>query len=231
MKTIGLIGGMSWESSLEYYRIINETVKEKLGGCHSATCLMYSFDFYEIEQLQHHGDWDALTDRMIEAGNNLKHGGADFIVICTNTMHLMAQDIEDATGLEVLHIAKIAGKSAHTLGMKKIGLLGTKFTMEGSFYKDVIKDHYGIETIIPNDEDRNIIHNVIYNELVKGIFTEASRHAYVEIIQKLSEEGAEGVILGCTEIPLLVKQDDVSVPLFDTTTLHGRAAVEKALKE
>lgn len=229
MKTIGLIGGMSWESSVEYYRIINETVKEKLGGLHSAKCLMYSVDFHEIEVLQHQDKWKELTEIMIDAGDKLKSGGAYFIVICTNTMHKMAEDIEKAVGLKVLHIAEATGEEIIKSGIKKVGLIGTKFTMEGDFYKKVLKDKYEIDVIIPEAEDREIIHNVIYEELCKGEINLESKEKYKEIIGKLSEKGAEGIVLGCTEIPLLIKQEDVNIKVFDTTTIHGIAAVEFAI--
>ena len=229
MKTIGLIGGMSWESSLEYYRIVNETVKEKLGGLHSCKCLMYSVDFAVIEALQHQNKWDELTKLMIEAAQNLKHGGADFIVICTNTMHKMAPEIETATGLNVLHIADVTGAAISKDQIQKVGLLGTRFTMEGDFYKKRLKDNYDIEVIIPEDADRQIIHDIIYNELCLGIIKDDSRQKYIDIINKLCANGAEGIILGCTEIPLLIKQSDVLIPVYDTTKIHAESAVDFAL--
>ena len=229
MKTIGLIGGMSWESSLEYYRIVNETVKEKLGGFHSCKCLMYSVDFGVIEALQHQNKWDELTKLMIEAAQNLKHGGADFIVICTNTMHKMAPEIETATGLNVLHIADFTGAAISKDQIQKVGLLGTRFTMEGDFYKKRLKDNYDIEVIIPEDADRQIIHDIIYNELCLGIIKDDSRQKYIDIINKLCANGAEGIILGCTEIPLLIKQSDVLIPVYDTTKIHAESAVDFAL--
>lgn len=229
MKTIGLIGGMSWESSLEYYRIVNETVKEKLGGLHSCKCLMYSVDFGVIEALQHQNKWDELTKLMIEAAQNLKHGGADFIVICTNTMHKMAPEIETATGLNILHIADVTGAAISKDQIQKVGLLGTRFTMEGDFYKKRLKDNYDIEVIIPEDADRQIIHDIIYNELCLGIIKDDSRQKYIDIINKLCANGAEGIILGCTEIPLLIKQSDVLIPVYDTTKIHAESAVEFAL--
>ena len=229
MKTIGLIGGMSWESSLEYYRIVNETVKEKLGGLHSCKCLMYSVDFGVIEALQHQNKWDELTKLMIEAAQNLKHGGADFIVICTNTMHKMAPEIEHATGLNVLHIADVTGAAISKNQIQKVGLLGTRFTMEGDFYKKRLKDNYDIEVIIPEDTDRQIIHDIIYNELCLGVIKDDSRQKYIDIINKLCANGAEGIILGCTEIPLLIKQSDVLIPVYDTTKIHAESAVEFAL--
>ena len=229
MKTIGLIGGMSWESSLEYYRIVNETVKEKLGGLHSCKCLMYSVDFGVIEALQHQNKWDELTKLMIEAAQNLKHGGADFIVICTNTMHKMAPEIETATGLNVLHIADFTGAAISKNQIQKVGLLGTRFTMEGDFYKKRLKDNYDIEVIIPEDADRQIIHDIIYNELCLGIIKDDSRQKYIDIINKLCANGAEGIILGCTEIPLLIKQSYVLIPVYDTTKIHAESAVDFAL--
>ena len=229
MKTMGLIGGMSWESSLEYYRIVNETVKEKLGGLHSCKCLMYSVDFGVIEALQHQNKWDELTKLMIEAAQNLKHGGADFIVICTNTMHKMAPEIEHFTGLNVLHIADVTGAAISKNQIQKVGLLGTRFTMEGDFYKKRLKDNYDIEVIIPEDADRQIIHDIIYNELCLGIIKDDSRQKYIDIINKLCANGAEGIILGCTEIPLLIKQSDVLIPVYDTTKIHAESAVDFAL--
>lgn len=231
MKTIGLLGGMSWESSLEYYRIINEEVQNKLGDSHSAKCIMYSFDFKEVEKLQHQGKWDELEKEIISQSNNLKKAGADFIVICTNTMHIIAPNIEKETGLKVLHIAEATGEEIVNEGLQKIALLGTKFTMEGSFYRAILENKYGIEVIIPSAEDREVVHNVIYNELVKGIISDVSRKKYVTIIKKLIKEGAEGVILGCTEIPLLVKQKQVPIPVFDTTDIHSKAAVKYALED
>ena len=229
MKTIGLIGGMSWESSVEYYRIINETAKEKLGGLHSAKCLMYSVDFQEIEVLQHQDKWEELTAMMIDAGEKLRRGGADFIVICTNTMHKMAEDIEKAVGLKVLHIAEATGEEIIKSEIKKVGLIGTKFTMEGDFYKKVLKDKYNVDIIIPEDEDREIIHNVIYDELCRGEINSESKEKYKKIIARLDANGAEGIVLGCTEIPLLIKQEDVNIKVFDTTTIHGISAAEFAI--
>lgn len=229
MKTIGLIGGMSWESSLEYYKIINETVKSKLGDLHSAKSIMYSVDFEEVELLQHQGKWKELTDIMVAAAKSLKSAGADFIVICTNTMHKMAADIEKEAGIRVLHIAEVTGEKIIEKGLKKVGLLGTKFTMEQDFYKKVLKDKFNIDVIIPEEADREVVHKIIYEELCKGILKDTSREKYKEIINKLQAKGAEGVVLGCTEIPLLIKQKDVSVPVFDTTTIHGVAAVTFAI--
>lgn len=229
MKTIGLIGGMSWESSLEYYRIINETVKEKLGKLHSAKSLMFSVDFDEIQHLQHIGDWNTLTKIMVDAADRLEKGGADFIVICTNTMHRMVNDIENNVKIPVIHIADATAKKIKEGKIKKVGLLGTKFTMEQDFYKGRLATNHGIDVIIPNDDERNTVHSIIYNELCQGQIKQPSKEQYIKIIEKLKSNGAEGVILGCTEIPLLIKQEDVSIPIFDTTKIHAEMAVEYAL--
>lgn len=229
MKTIGLLGGMSWESSIEYYRIINEAVKQRLGGLHSAQCLMYSVDFAEIEALQHAGDWDALTNAMIQAARRLKAGGADFLVICTNTMHRMAGEIETAAGLPLLHIADAAAYAIQAQGLHTVGLLGTRFTMEGDFYRGRLQDKHGISVVIPDEADRITVHRVIYDELVRGILLAESRQAFQHVIAALAERGAQGVVLGCTEIPLLINQTDVAIPIFDTTRIHAEAAVDWAL--
>ena len=230
MKTIGLIGGMSWESSLEYYRIINETVKEKLGKLHSAKSLMFSVDFDEIQHLQHIGDWNTLTKIMVDAADRLEKGGADFIVICTNTMHRMVNDIEKNVKIPVIHIADATAKKIKEGKIKKVGLLGTKFTMEQDFYKGRLATNHGIDVIIPNDDERNTVHSIIYNELCQGQIKQLSKEQYIKIIEKLKSNGAEGVILGCTEIPLLIKQEDVSIPIFDTTKIHAGMAVDYALR-
>ena len=230
MKTIGLIGGMSWESTLEYYRIINETANLRLGGLHSAKCLMYSVDFEEIEVLQRENRWDELTNIMVDVAKNIKNAGADFIVICSNTMHKMAADIEEKAKIKVLHIAEATGKEIIKKDFKKIGLLGTNFTMEQDFYKKVLKDSFDIDVIIPNEKERRIIHEIIYNELCKGIINEESKSEYIKIIKSLVLSGAEGIVLGCTEIPLLIKQEDVEIPIFDTTAIHSVSAVEFALE-
>ncbi len=231
MKTIGLLGGMSWESTQEYYRIINEEIREQLGGTHSAKCVLYSFDFADIERLQHSGGWEMLAKELIDKGDLLKKSGADFISICTNTMHVMADQIESATGLNILHIADATGKVATKQGVKKVGLLGTSYTMEGDFYKGVLKENHNIDTIIPNEEDKKIIHNIIYNELVQGIFKEESKQKYIKIINKLVKNGADGIVLGCTEIPLLIKQADVEIPVLNTTEIHARAIASYALND
>lgn len=231
MKVIGMIGGMSWESSLEYYRIINLAVKEKLGGLHSARSLMYSVDFDEIEKLQHQGDWEKATEMMVEAARRLEKGGADFIIICTNTMHKMVDDVQAGIGLPVLHIADAAARAIQERNLKIVGLLGTRFTMEEDFYRRRLEEKHRIEVIIPNDTDRQIVHDIIYKELCLGKIKTESRQKYIDIIRRFQEDGAEGVILGCTEIPLLVKQEFSPLPIFDTTDIHARAAVDFALND
>jgi aspartate racemase len=230
MKTIGLIGGMSWESSIEYYRIINETVKEKLGGLHSAKSLMATVDFAEIEKLQHEDRWDEAGQILVKCAQNLERGGADCIVLCTNTMHKLADQIIANVNIPFLHIADATAEKIFSEGMKKIGLLGTRFTMEHDFYKGRLIQNFGLDVLVPSKEDRDIIHRVIYEELVQGKIVDASRAEYKRIMETLIAQGAQGIILGCTEIELLVKQDDSSVPLFPTTTIHAVAAVEFAFK-
>jgi len=230
MKTIGLIGGMSWESSSEYYKIINETVKERCGGLHSAKCIMYSVDFEEIASLQHQGEWEELTKLMINFAQQLEGAGADFIVICTNTMHKMAEEVQDNIHIPLLHIADATAEKIIEQGLRKPGLLGTKFTMEEDFYKQRLKEKYNLDVMIPSNTDREIIDSVIYNELCLGILKQSSKETFKEIIRKLVSNGADGLILGCTEIPLLISQKDVKVPLFDTTAIHSKAAVAFALK-
>ncbi|MBN1222772.1 MAG: aspartate/glutamate racemase family protein [Candidatus Aminicenantes bacterium] len=229
MKTIGLIGGMSWESSLEYYRICNETVKQRLGGFHSAKCLMYSVDFQEIEEKQHKGDWKAATEIMVDAAQRVERAGADFIVICTNTMHKMAEDVAASIRIPLLHIVDVTAESIKGSGQNKVGLLGTRFTMEQDFYKGRLKEKYGIDVIIPPENERKTIHSILYSELCFGDIKEESKEKFREVIGNLEAGGAEGIILGCTEIPLIVKQKDYTVRLYDTTDLHARAAVDFAL--
>ena len=229
MKVIGLIGGMSWESSMIYYKIVNEKVKELVGGFASCECIMYSVDFAQIEKLQHEGDWVALDTLMAEAAQKLYKAGADIIVLCTNTMHLCSEAILKAVPIPFLHIAAATGTSIQSKGLKKVGLLGTNFTMEKDFYKQVLKDQYDIETLIPSKENRNEVHRIIYEELVFGVLKDESREIYKSIISRLQQNGAEGIILGCTEIPLLIKAEDVTIPVFDTTTIHAEAAVHWAL--
>jgi aspartate racemase len=229
MKTIGLIGGMSWESSLEYYRVINEVVKEKLGGLHSAKCLMVSVDFAEIEQMQHEGRWGDAAKVLVKAAQDLEKGGADFLVLCTNTMHLSAPEIIRNVTIPFLHIADATAEKIKQDGYKKIGLLGTKFTMEQDFYKGRLTDRYGLEVLIPDEEQRDLVHQVIYNELCLGRIEPSSRQQYIKIIESLKARGAEAVILGCTEIELLVKQSDSPLKVYPTTTIHAISAVEAAL--
>lgn len=231
MKTIGLLGGMSWESSSEYYRILNETIAKKLGDLHSADCLLYSVDFAEVEALQHEGQWDALTDMMISAAQRLEHGGAEILLICTNTMHRMAPEIQAAIEIPLLHIADAAGEAIQAQRLHKVGLLGTRFTMEGDFYRQRLMEKFELEVLIPEEADRETVHNVIYGELVKGQLKDSSRDAFLEIIAKLQANGAEGVILGCTEIPLLVHQADVEIAVFDTTRIHAEAAIDWAVEK
>jgi len=230
MKTIGMIGGMSWESSLEYYRIVNERVASRLGGVHSAKTLMISVDFAEVEALQREGRWDEATQMMVEAAQSLQLGGADFIVICTNTMHKMAEDVAASVSIPLLHIADATAEQIVARGLKHIGLLGTRFTMEEDFYKGRLEKKFALDVLTPDKTDRDIVHRVIYEELVLGKTEPASKAEYLRIIEGLQARGAEGIILGCTEIGLLVKQSDCRLPLFDTTLLHAEAAVEFALK-
>jgi amino-acid racemase len=231
MKTIGLIGGMSWESSIEYYRIINQTVKTRLGGLHSAKSVMVSVDFAEVEILQHQGRWAEAADMLIEAAQSLEDGGADLIVLCTNTMHKVADEIQANLKIPFLHIADATAQRVLASGIRIVGLLGTRFTMEEEFYKGRLSKTYGLNVIVPDAQEREVIHRVIYDELVLGKIEPSSKAQYVEIIEQMIRQGAEGIILGCTEIGLLVHQEDSRVPLFDTTRIHAEAAVEYALKE
>jgi aspartate racemase len=230
LKTIGMIGGMSWESSAEYYRIINQGIHAKLGGVHSAKSVMYSVDFGEIEELQRENRWDEATQMMIDAARRVEAGGADFLIICTNTMHKMAEQVQANVKIPLLHIADATAEQIVAHGMKKVGLLGTRFTMEEDFYKGRLEKKFGLSVVIPNASEREIVHRVIYDELVIGVIKPSSRDQYRHIIDGLVREGVEGIILGCTEIGLLVKAEDSRVPLFDTTQIHAEAAVEWAVK-
>ena len=228
MKTIGMIGGTSWESTVEYYRIINETVKEKFGGLHSAKCLMYSVEFQNITDLMKVGNWEAISVLMQEIAGILKAGGADFLIICSNTLGTPAPEIEKNIGIPVHNIADATAGEIRRMMLKKVGLLGTKYTMEGDYYKDTLHK-YGIETVVPEKGDREAINSIIFDELCLGILKESSREAFKNIISKLQSKGAGGIVLGCTEIPLLVKQEDASIPVFDTMTIHAVSAAELAL--
>lgn len=231
MKTLGLIGGMSWESTVPYYRMINEHVKQQLGGLHSAKLFLYSVDFYEIEKLQMAGDWQQAGEILGNAANALARAGAEVIVVCTNTMHKVADDIERIGGLPLLHIADATAEKIKGQGLRKIGLLGTRFTMEQDFYRGRLQDIHQIEVVTPDEADRAIVHRIIYEELCLGIVNDASREEYRQIIAKLEQQGVEGIILGCTEITLLVGAEDASVPVFDTTAIHALAAAEFSLKD
>ncbi|WP_447497663.1 aspartate/glutamate racemase family protein [Clostridioides difficile] len=225
MKTIGLIGGMSWESTITYYQVINTVIKERLGGLHSSKCILYSVDFQEIEECQSSGNWEKSAKILADAAIKLQEAGADFIVICTNTMHKVSDKIQESIHIPLLHIADVTAAVLREKEIKKVALLGTKYTMEQDFYKNVIINN-GIEVLIPNEEDRIIVNDTIFNELCLGIISESSKKAFLSIIDKLGKQGAEAVILGCTEIGLLIKQNDTSIPLFDTTVIH---AIEAAL--
>ncbi len=230
MKTIGLIGGMSWESSVVYYNIINKKVREILGGFHCAKSIMVTVEFAEIQRLQHAEDWKALDEIMVKAAKQLEAAGADFVVLGTNTMHLCSPAIIQNISIPFLHIAEATGMKITEMGLKKVALLGTRFTMEKDFYKTYIFNKFGIEVIIPDETEREQIHNTIYRELVHGLIKDESRKTFQQIIANLEKRGAEGVILGCTEIPSLIKQTDVKIPVFDTTAIHAEKAVEWALQ-
>lgn len=228
METIGLIGGMSWESTQTYYQLINQKVRDELGGLHSARLVLYSVDFAEIETLQHQGDWAATGEILGAAGKALAAAGADFIVLCTNTMHKVADSIEKASGLPMLHIADATADALHRDGIDCVGLLGTKFTMEQAFYKERLENR-GIRVLVPDDAQREFVHTVIYDELCRGIIRQASKQGYLKVLDSLAARGAQGVILGCTEIGLLVQQADTAIPLYDTTRIHAEQAVAHAL--
>lgn len=229
MKTIGLLGGMSWESTRDYYTAINQGIKERLGGLHSAQLVLYSVDFDPIEKLQHQGDWAGTAAILSQAARNVEAAGADFLLICTNTMHKVAPEIEAAIQIPLVHLADATAESLLASGIKKVGLLGTAFTMEQDFYKGRLQQKFGLDVLVPNANDRALVHQVIYQELCLGQVHEASRKEYLRIISQLAEQGAEAVILGCTEIAMLVNQKDTDVPLFDTTAIHARKAVDLAL--
>ncbi len=230
MKTIGIIGGMSWESSTVYYQLMNQKIKELLGGFHSCKLILWSVDFAEVEQLQRDGNWIKLDELMVKVAHKLELAGAEIILVGTNTMHLCAPAIEAKISVPFLHIAEATAQIIQKTGFKKVALLGTKFTMEKDFYKDIIQKKYGIEILIPTKDERDIIHQIIYKELVQGKIKPESKQKYIDIIKNLHEKGAEGVILGCTEIPLLIQAEDVPIPIFDTTKIHAEKAIEWALE-
>ena len=230
MKVIGLIGGMSWESSIEYYRLINEAIKVKLGGLHSAKCVLYSVDFSEVEALQSRGKWPEAAELLVVAARNVEKAGADLVLICTNTMHKVADTVQNRIGVPLLHIADATAKEVKQAGIRRVGLLGTRFTMEDDFYRGRLTGQFGLEVIIPDPKDRESVHRVIYKELCLGEIRDESRAQLAGIMSSLIDMGAEGIILGCTELGLLLGQDDSRVPLFDTTHVHALAAVEYALK-
>lgn len=229
MKTIGLIGGMSWESTVPYYRLINEAVRERLGGLHSAKVVLYSVDFHDIEQLMQRGEWEAVAVALAKAAALLESAGADFLVLCTNTMHKVAGAIEAAVGIPFLHIIDPTADAIRQAGLKTVGLLGTRFTMEQPFYRDRLQERHGLKVLIPDSEERAMVHRVIFDELCQGKVVDASRRDYAKVIERLVAQGAEAVILGCTEISLLIGRQECAVPLFDTTSLHACRAAEWAL--
>ncbi|HAP74896.1 MAG TPA: aspartate/glutamate racemase [Acidimicrobiaceae bacterium] len=231
MKRIGLLGGMSWESSIEYERLINTEVRQRLGGTHSADLIIRSFDFAEIEALQATGRWEAAADVLAGAARDLAHAGAQLLVLCTNTMHRVADAIEAATEVPFLHIADATATAVQRAGVQRVGLLGTRYTMEQAFYRDRLHQRHGLDVLVPDEPDRTTVHDVIYGELVRGVVRPESKAAYLGVIEELLARGAEGVIAGCTEIELLVGPDDVPVPYFPTTRLHALAAVDAALSE
>lgn len=230
MRMLGLIGGMSWESSAEYYRLINQGMRDRTSPTTSARCLMWSFDFSEIEALQHEGDWEGLTRKMVDAARRLEAAGVELLLICTNTMHKMADAVQASVGIELLHIADPTAERIRAAGFDTIGLLGTAFTMEQDFYRGRLEEKHGLKVIVPNDEDRVTVHRIIYEELVAGQVRPSSREAYRAVIARLVADGAQAVVLGCTEIMLLVQPEDSSVPIFDTTALHAEAAIQMSLE-
>ncbi len=231
MKTIGLLGGMSWESTQDYYRAINQGINNRLGGLHSAKIALYSVDFGPIEAAQHADDWDATADILCDAAQRIESGGADFLLICTNTMHRVAPQVEASVGIPLLHIADATAKALLDAGVQRVGLLGTAFTMEQDFYRGRLEQRHGLQVLVPDAEGRRTVHRVIYEELCLGRIETASRTEYLRIIEALAAQGAEAVILGCTEIGMLVQQADTPVPLFDTTAIHAEQAVALALED
>ena len=230
MKTIGLLGGMSWESTVTYYRLINEGIRQHLGGLHSAKICLYSVEFEELEKLQHEENWDQIAEILSQAAQSVEAGGADFLLICTNTMHKVAPEIESVINIPLVHIADATAEKILAQGIKRVGLLGTRFTMEQEFYRGRLQEKYDIEVLIPDEAGRDLVHRVIYEELCLGKIDPGSRKAFVEITDDLAEKGAQAVILGCTEVSLLIQQAHTQVPLFDTTEIHALRAVEEALQ-
>lgn len=230
MKMIGLLGGMSWESSIEYYRLLNESIKKELGGLHSARIVMYSVDFAPIEEWMREGKWSLILETLIYACRQLEKAGVDFILICTNTMHKLFEQIQDQLSIPLYHIADTTAVQILADGLQNVGLLGTRFTMEGDFYRKRVQEKFGLDVTIPDSEDRVKIDKIIFEELVVGKINPSSREIFVQIISKLKNRGAEGIILGCTEIPLLISSEDSPIPLYDTTALHVAYAVTKALE-
>jgi len=230
MKTIGMLGGMSWESTSNYYRLLNEGVKSRLGGLHSAQLCLISVDFAEIERLQHAGDWPAMAEILGGAARQVETGGADFLLICTNTMHKVAPEIAASVSIPLLHITDATADALRAAKHSRVGLLGTRFTMEQDFCKQRLADQFGIDVLVPDDDEREHVHQIIYNELCQGLIKETSRNYFLALVDKLAASGAEAVILGCTEIAMLIDQADTEVPLFDTTAIHCRAAVNYALE-
>jgi aspartate racemase len=231
MKVIGLIGGMSWNSTMEYYRIINESFARKLGGLHSPRLVLYNLDFDEIQRAQHEDRWDDLAGILINAGNAVERAGADFLLICTNTMHKVAEDVEKEVRLPLLHITDVIGESVRERRMHRVGLLGTKFVMKESFYRGRLRERFSLEVLVPEEDNMDTIHHIIYTELCEGKINASSRRICGDIIGHLVDQGAEGIVLGCTELPLLIHPGDVNTPIFDTTRLHAEAAVNLALTE
>ena len=229
MKTIGLLGGMSWESTAEYYRIINERVKRQLGGLHSAKIALYSVDFFEIEALQHQGNWEEAAAMMIAGAQRVAAAGSDCLLICTNTMHKMADSVAAAIDIPLLHIADATAARVKAEKVQRVGLLGTRFTMEQDFYCGRLRERHGLDVVVPDEDERAVVHEVIYDELCKGLIRDESRAGFLRIVNRLAEQGCQGIILGCTEIGLLIGQKDCNVPVYDTTVIHAEAAVNFAL--
>jgi aspartate racemase len=231
MNTIGLLGGMTWHSTIEYYRLINAGVQARLGASHSARCVLYSVEFEEVESLQEAADWAALSALMVDAALRVQQAGADFLLICANTMHRTAPQVEAALSIPLLHIADVTAAEIKKQGLATVGLLGTRYTMELDFYRERLEARHGLRVLVPDSADRQTVHDIIYDELGHGVIRDDSREAYKSVLRRLQDRGAEGIILGCTEIPLLIRQEDFPLPLFDTTSLHAASAVNCALQD